>query len=111
MSPTKITSRIIVGTLGMVEDFLKFTVETGEDFDGWLPTLDTSLKVGDNNVIKFKFYEKPVGAEQTVQQRSAMGEDSKVQILSNDLIRRLSNCSVDIGAEEKRRIVDKYGQK
>ena len=44
-------------------------------------------------------------------QRSAMGEDSKIQILSNDLIRRLSNCGLDIGAKKKRRIVDKYGQK
>ena len=79
LSPTEITSRIIGGTLSVVEEFLKFTVETGEDFDGWLPTLDTSLKVGDNNVIQFKFYEKPVGAEQTVQQRSAMGEDSKMK--------------------------------
>ena len=111
LSPTQITSRIIGGTLERVEDFLKFTVETGEDFNGWLPTLDTSIMVGEDNRIRFKFYEKQVGAKQTVQQRSAMGEDSKMQILSNDLVRRLSNCSLDIEAEERRNIVDNYAQK
>ena len=40
-----------------------------------------------------------------------MGEDSKVQILSNDLIRRLMNNSEDLGAGAKREIVDSYAKK
>ena len=37
-----------------VEDFLDFTVESGEQFnDGWLPTLDTALRVGAKNYQLF----------------------------------------------------------
>ena len=40
-----------------------------------------------------------------------MGEDAKVQIVSNDLVRRLLNNSEDLGAESKREIVNNYSQK
>ena len=44
-----------------VENYLKFTGETGEDFEGgWLPTLDTNLKVTKENKVLFKMYEKDV---------------------------------------------------
>ena len=37
-------------------DFMDFTVETCMDYeDGWLPTLDTSLKVNEYNVVEYKF--------------------------------------------------------
>ena len=39
------TREILAGTMGGIEDFLKFTTETEEDFeDGWLPTLDTAIR-------------------------------------------------------------------
>ena len=38
------------------ESYLSFTVESGEDFEGgWLPTLDTNLKVNKANQVQFKF--------------------------------------------------------
>ena len=40
------TKMILKETMEGVEDYLKFTVESCEDFggvDGWLPTLDTAL--------------------------------------------------------------------
>ena len=39
-----------------------------------------------------------------------MGEDSKIQILSIDLIRRLRNSSEDLGEGAKVEIVDNYAQ-
>ena len=40
-----------------------------------------------------------------------MGEDAKIQILSNDLIRRLMNNSEQLGQGAKIKIVDDYSQK
>ena len=40
------TRRVIEATMNPVEDYLSFTTEIGEQFEGgWLPTLDTSIKV------------------------------------------------------------------
>ena len=95
-----------------VEDYLRFTIETGEDYgDQWLPTLDMSLYVSEDNKVQYRFYEKPTASNLTVQKRTAIGEDSKQQIVSNDLVRRLQNNSEDLGAWSKRNIVDQYAQK
>ena len=59
--------RILAGTMGTIEDFLKFTTETEEDFeDGWLPTLDMALKVSPENQILFKYWEKPKNTNRTI---------------------------------------------
>ena len=106
------TKTIIAETMTGIEDYLEFTAESGSEFpDGWLPTLDTSLKVSLDNKIKYRFYEKETSADKTVQKASAMEENSKVQILSQDVVRRLSNSSEDLGRKESWRILDSYGQK
>ena len=75
-----------------IEDFLDFTVESGEQFTGgWLPTLDTSLRVGDKNRIEYKFYEKETTTKKTLQRRTAMEENIKIKIVANDIMRRLGN--------------------
>ena len=83
----------------------------GDFRGGWLPTLDTSLKVTKNNKVTFKFYEKPVGAMRTIHRRTAMAENPKIQILANDIVRRFLNCSEDTPTGELRMIVDKDAQK
>ena len=57
------------------------------------------------------FFEKPTNSNETIQRKTAMGEDSKIQILSNDLIRRLKNNSEELGEGAKVEIVDNYTQK
>ena len=49
--------KIIAGTVRGVENYLEFSTETGDNFDGWLPSLYTLLGVGPNNDILFKLYE------------------------------------------------------
>ena len=57
LSRLEVTKRIIEGTMGGLEDYLKFTMETEEEFeDGWLPTLDTELKVSTANIIMYQFF-------------------------------------------------------
>ena len=112
LSAMEITRRVIQGTLKGVEDYLSFTLEPGEDFgDNWLPTLDLSIAVNKDNRVLYRYFEKPTSSNITVQKRTAMGEDAKVQILSNDMVRRLLNNSEAMGAGSKRRLVDDYAQK
>ena len=40
--------------------------------DGWLPTLDVSLKVHKDNSVQFKFFEKDTCSRKTVHKDSAM---------------------------------------
>ena len=52
LSNMEITRRVLLGTLEGVEDYLRFTMETGEDYrDQWLPTLDMSLYVSEDNKV------------------------------------------------------------
>ena len=106
------TKEILRGTMVGVESYLEFTVESGEEFEGgWLPTLDTNLRVGGDNLVQFKFYEKTTCSKKTVQKTSAMEENSKIQTVSNDLVRRLGNTRESMGAVEMCKVVDQYGQK
>ena len=106
------TREILGATMNGVEDFLDFTVESGEQFPGgWLPTLDTNLRVGEQNKIEYKFYEKETTTRRTVQRRTAMEENVKVKIVSNDLVRRLCNSMEELGSNETNRVVDGYAQK
>ena len=98
------------GTMQEVFDYLKFTTEIGEEFkDGWLPTLDVSLKVEERSCkVNWKFFEKPTTSKTTVQRRSAMGGQIKSQILSNDLVRRLLNTGEDLPDEERIEVINNY---
>ena len=110
LSPTEVTKRALLGSMEGVEPYLKFTAETGEDpgFNGWLPTLDLNIMVTNNNQIRYKYYEKPTTTEVTVQKNTAMAENPKIQILSNDLVRRFKNTSPELGREQYSIIIDGY---
>ena len=112
VTPERRTKELLARTMEGVEDFLEFTMESGEDFPGgWLPTLDTSLKVGDDNRILFKFYEKETTSIKTIQKRTAMEQNSKIQIVANDLVRRMCNTMEELGEEETLSVIDNYAQK
>ena len=112
VTSTERTKRVLLQSMNMVEDYLSFTAETGEEFEGgWLPTLDMNLIVTSRNEILFKQYEKEVSSKQTIQRSSAMNENVKNQILSQDMIRRLMNTCENVGAETREQVVDQYAQK
>ena len=61
VSMREVTKRVVHRSMQGVLPFLNFTTEVGEDFeDGWLPTLDLSLKVDERGVVMWKFYERSV---------------------------------------------------
>ena len=58
----------------------------------------------------FKFYKKEVSCKKTVDQKSAMEEDTKMNILSNGLVRRLLNTQEKLGAKQGAEVIDQYAQ-
>ena len=107
LTTTEVTRRVLMASMQVVEEFLEFTTEVGDEYDsGWLPTLDVELKVDHKNIVQFRFFEK-----KTTSKTTAMNENNKIQVVSNDLVRRLLNTSQVMGAKEFRKVVDGYGQK
>ena len=47
----------------------------------------------------------------TIQSKSAMNENTKMQILSQDVVRRLFNIREELGAANSRALVEKYAVK
>ena len=112
LSGLEISKRILAGTMGGLEDYLTFTMETEEDFEnGWLPTLDAELKVNLRNIIEYRFFEKPTNPNTVLHSRTAMAEDSKVRSLTNELIRRMLTTSRSTTKEARNKILDDMAQK
>ena len=62
------TKCVVKESMTGIEGYLEFTAESAMDFeDGWLPTLDVSLKVGSDNTILYRFFEKTTTSSVTVQ--------------------------------------------
>ena len=113
LTPTERTKRVLAQTMDGIEQCLKFTFETCEDdgFFGWLPTLDTQLRVENNNQVMYRYFEKDTCSKKTIQLKTAMNENSKMQILSNDTVRRLLTTREDMGAQYKGAVIDQYARK
>ena len=108
-TPLERTLSIIKESLNKGEDYLEFTVETGDEYDGWFPTLDTNVRVNEKNIIEYKYFEKPATTNTTIRLASAMSENSKMQSLSNNLVRRLLNTKEDLPFSYKEDVIDHYG--
>ena len=91
---------------------LQFTVESGSDFsDSWLPTLDMSLYIDNNNMILYRFYEKPTTSDVCLQADTALSQNTIVQSLVEDVKRRMLNTSELVGDSVRCKILDKFAQK
>ena len=85
-------ARVLLPAMNSINPDVQFTSETASDFSNkWLPTLDTKLKVVDNCRIEHNYFEKEMKTPLVIMNRSAMGQQQRHSILSNELIRRLSN--------------------
>ena len=67
-SPIQRTKEEIMKSLNAVTNFIQFTTEGEEDFtNGFLPTLDFQTKVQESGKILFKFFNKPMANNLTIQ--------------------------------------------
>ena len=89
---------------------LVFTVECGDDFpEKILPTLDIYLWVVCGTIL-WSYYEKSMRSQLVMMKRSAQGEQQKMDILSNELVRRLSNVCGAVEFKETIWVIDHYSK-
>ena len=75
-----------------------------------LPTLDFECWV-EGGVIKHSYFQKPMKTPYLIMARSAMAYQSKMQILANELTRRLSNIQEGtINIQEILNIIEQFTQ-
>ena len=105
-------ARICRPAMASVNPDLDFTVETAKDYkDGYLPTLDFKTKMTPRSTIIHTYFQKPMKTPFILMECSAMGEQQKHQILTNELIRRLSLVDKDnIGHDEVIVVIEQFIQ-
>ena len=102
-------SRECLKAMNSINPDLKFTVEIPEDFiDGRIPTLDTDLWIDENGVIHHSYFQKSMKSPYILMKRSAISDQQRYSILSNELIRRLSNLSQEISQAERLQVVETF---
>ena len=114
-STTRRMSRKCQLAMKSINKDLKFTVECPEDFaDKREPTLDFSIWMEKNKVLH-SYFEKDMKTPLDLMKRTAMSEQQKYSILSNELVRRLSNISQELKEDQRKRekiwVVDIMTQK
>ena len=101
-------AKICLPAMNSINADLRFTTEAPEDFPGdRLPTLDFMLWMVDG-ILYHTYFEKAMKNQLTVMQRSAMSEHQRMAILSNEMVRRLSNIHRDVVEEELTGVVEQY---
>lgn len=101
-------ARVCLPCMNYINEDLAFTVECEDHFpEKRLPTLDFYLWVV-GGLLLWSYFEKSLRSQLMIMKRSAQGEQQKMDILSNELIRRMSNVCEDIDPSEKIAIVDHY---
>ena len=73
--------------------------------------MDTCLRIENNNTVSYNYWENDTCSKMTVQQKSAMNENTKIQIVSQDMVRRLMNTKEELGASNRGAVVDMYAKK
>ena len=105
-------ARVLQPAMNSVNPDLVFTTESQEDFKNErLPTLDFEMWLTDDEEIKHSYYQKPMKNPLVLMERSGMAYSQKMQILSNELNRRLSNILVgEIPQSEINSKINEYTQ-
>ena len=102
--------RLCLPICNNVNKDLEFTAETSHDFEsGRLPTLDFELWLENDGELNHSYFQKPMKTPYVIMKRSAVAQHQKVQILSNEVIRRLSNVNhLRIPVEEISKVMEVF---
>ena len=105
----ELTKMEIQKAMNSVCSELKFTMELCQDFpDGRLPTLSFSLWL-DKKGINHSYFEKTMRNQTLVVERSSMGRQALMSIMSNELVRRLDVLG-ELEQSEIDSVIDRYIQ-
>ena len=105
-------ARICLPAMNSINKDLEFTVESQEEFENeQLPTLDFSLWINEKGELNHTYYQKPMKTPLVLMARSAMSSQQKVQILSNELTRRIFNINQEKNdIEEYKKVINTMTQ-
>ena len=112
LSPMERTRRVVQGSMVGLTKCLEFTTETSEDFsDGWLPTLGFKIRVCQDNIIQYCFYEKPTAPNRCLQAETALNHNSMMKSLANEVERRMDMISASVPLKERVAVINTFSQK
>ena len=87
---------------------LKFEMETAEDFESHtLATLDFQCWMEKVKIL-YRFFSKPMAKRTLIMQNSALGENSKIASLTQEVVRRSKNTSEEVDMKSRVEILDEY---
>ena len=100
----------VLKAMNSVNRDLKFTMEVCEDFEDMrLPTLSFSM-LPDREGIRHSNFEKSMRNQTLLLERTSMSKQSLINILSNELSKRLEVIDVELDNEEVIAVVNKFIQ-
>ena len=107
------TTAELIKAMSSICEFLLFEgEESGMFCNSRLPTLDTEIWLDEKTeLIKNSFYEKPTCPNRVIQKETALSESSIRSSLTQETVRRLRNCSIELPIEEKQEILSVFAQK
>ena len=112
MNPQVRTTTELTKAMNGLVWFLRLTGEDHTMFeDGKLPTLDTSIWVNAKQEVKYEFYEKPTVPNRVLQRDTALSDTTITSSLTQEVVRRMLNCSLDTSKEVLCDILSKFAQK
>ena len=106
----ELTRQEVLKAMNSVNKDLEFTMELCTDFeDNKLPTLSFSLYMSENG-IEHTYFEKTMKNQTLLVERSAIGRQQVMSIMTNELRRRLEVMGDSLHQLERNEIVNKYTQ-
>ena len=105
-------ARVCITAMNSINSDLEFTVETQEEFENErLPTLDFTIWLEKDGTINHMYYQKNMKTPLVIMNRSATSTQQKIQILSNEMTRRLFNINRDgVEIQEYIQVIDQLTQ-
>ena len=107
------TVRELVLAMSSLVDYLEFEGESSEMFDSAkLPTLDTEIWYDSSaNKVFYSSFEKKTCPNRVLQKQTALSETCIRASLTQEVVRRLKNCSRDLPNTVKQEILSTFCQK
>ena len=110
-TPIERTKCELAKSLNAVTDFIQFTTEGEEDFhNNFLPTLDFQTQVQISGKILYKFFSKPMSNNLTIQYGTGLAKNTIFSALRQELIRRMTNCSLELQWDERLAVINDFIQ-
>ena len=105
------TMRIILAVGNDIHESTQLEYDCPSKYDdNKMPILDLKVWVNEENVIMHEFYAKDVSSKAVVHCKSALPENVKRTVLSQEGLRRLLNCSRQIPWDEKAKHLTEFSK-